>query len=58
MLSAPLAYHRKLLACKDAHSMVRGLTEMMHDLLRELHDMPQKVTDPAWLQTLDDEENG
>jgi hypothetical protein len=38
--------------------MVRGLTEMMHDLLRELHDMPQKVTDPAWLQTLDDEENG
>src|SRR5271166_3197858 len=55
MLGAPLAYHRKLLACKDAHSMIQALTEMMHDLLRELHDMPRKVIDPNWIETLDEE---
>src|SRR5208282_6061967 len=27
MLGAGLAYHRKLLACKDAHSMLQALTE-------------------------------
>src|SRR5260370_33316994 len=57
MLSTPLAYHRKILACKDPHSMIQGLTEMMHDLLRELHDMPRKVTDPNWIETLHDQED-
>jgi hypothetical protein len=50
MLAAPLAYHRKLLACKDAHSM-------MHDLLRELHDMPRKITDPRWIETLEENDD-
>jgi len=57
MLGAPLAYHRKLLACKDAHSMLQALTEMMHDILRELHDMPRKVIDPNWIESLSDEED-
>ena len=29
---------------------------MMHELLRELHDMPRKVTDRNWIESLDEEE--
>jgi hypothetical protein len=57
MLSAPLTYHRKLLACKDANSMMMGITEMMHEILHELHDMPHKVIDPNWLETLEEEDD-
>jgi hypothetical protein len=56
MLGAPLAYHRKLLACKDPHSMIQGITAMMHDLLRELHDIPSKITDPNWIESLDEDD--
>ena len=44
MLSAPLTYHRKLLACRDPHSMIKGITEMMHTMLAELQDMPKRIT--------------
>jgi hypothetical protein len=30
--------------------MIQAVTAMMHDLLRELHDMPRKVIDPNWLE--------
>jgi hypothetical protein len=55
MLAALLAYHRKLLACKDSRSMVEGITDMMHELLAELHDLPRKITDPNWIESLDED---
>jgi hypothetical protein len=32
------------------------LTEMAHELLKELKDFPQRVTDPKWLETLEKDE--
>jgi hypothetical protein len=55
MLGAGLGYHRKLLACKTPHAMIQGINEMMCDMLRELHDMPAKITDPHWIETLDED---
>jgi hypothetical protein len=55
MLAAPLAYHRKFLDITTPRVAMERLTEMMHELLRELHDMPRKVIDPNWLESLDDE---
>jgi hypothetical protein len=38
--------------------MSTKLREMMVSLLNELKDLPMKVTDPNWLEKLDDEEDG
>ena len=56
MLGAPLAWHRKLLGITDPRVMIERLTAMQHELLRELADMPRKITDPNWIESLDEEE--
>ncbi len=38
-----------------SHSMIRALTEMVHELLRELENMPAKITDPNWIESLDED---
>jgi hypothetical protein len=30
---------------------------MMLDILRDLHDMPKKITDPNWIESLDEEKD-
>jgi phage terminase Nu1 subunit (DNA packaging protein) len=57
MLAVPLAWHRKLLNISNPRRMIELLTEMQHELLRELADMPKRVTDPNWLEALSDEED-
>ncbi len=37
--------------------MIELLTEMQHELLCELADMPKRVTDPNGLEALSDEED-
>jgi hypothetical protein len=56
MLSAPLAYYRRFLHLTDPHQVIDRLTAMQHELLRELKDMPKKITDPNWMESLDDED--
>jgi hypothetical protein len=55
MLSVPQSYTRRLLGITDAHEMNTKLREMALSLLAELKDLPLKVTDPHWLEKL---ENG
>jgi hypothetical protein len=56
MLAAPLSYYRRFLHVEDPHVAIERLTTMQHDLLRELKDMPKKITDPNWMETLDEED--
>jgi hypothetical protein len=51
----PQAYTRQLLGITDAHVMSTKLREMALSLLNELKDLPKKVTNPRWLDEL---ENG
>jgi hypothetical protein len=37
--------------------MVELLTQMQHESLRELHDMPHEVVDPHWMETLEEGES-
>ena len=56
MLSAPLAWSRRFVGLQTQREALERLIEMQHELLRELHDMPRKVTDPNWIETLDEED--
>ena len=56
MLGAPLAYYRQFLHLEDPHEVIQRLTKMQHELLRELKDMPKKITNPNWMEELDEEE--
>ena len=58
MLAAPLAYARKFVGLKTQKEAHELLTEMQHELLRDLHDMPAKVTDPNWVKTLEEDDEG
>ena len=56
MLAWPYGWARKFVGLKDAAQANNLLTEMVNSGLRELRDMPQKITDPNWLETLEDEQ--
>jgi hypothetical protein len=56
ILSIPTSYARKLLhkeSLSDVHTILR---EMVYRLLEEIKNLPIQVTDPNWLQTLEEEE--
>jgi hypothetical protein len=36
--------------------MLELLTQMQHESLKALHDMPHKAIDPNWLETLDEDD--
>jgi hypothetical protein len=55
LLNSPLAWHRKLLNFSNPRRMIELLTEMQHQMLNELADMPKRVTAPNWLETLSDD---
>jgi hypothetical protein len=56
MLSIPQIYTRQLLGITDAHLMSQKLREMALSVLEELQHLPEKATNPNWLEQL--EENG
>jgi len=56
ILSIPQTYSRRLLGINDAKEMSAKLKEMSLSMLEELRNLPERVTDPDWLATLDDEE--
>lgn len=56
MLAIPTTYARKLLHKSDLREIHSILQGMMYEVLEELKHLPMKVTDPNWLEKLDEEE--
>jgi hypothetical protein len=56
LLSMPQAYAPRLLGINDAHEMGLKLREMALALLEDLQNMPEKVTDPHWIESLAEED--
>jgi hypothetical protein len=56
ILTIPMTYARKLQRKEDLKEIHRILTQMTHQLLNELADLPLKAVDPNWLAKLEDEE--
>jgi phage terminase Nu1 subunit (DNA packaging protein) len=56
MLSWPTFWCRKFVGITDPHVARDRLTELVHSGLNELADMPKRITDPNWLESLDQEE--
>ena len=55
----PLIYWcRRLLGLNDAAQVQRILREMAFSLLNEIKDLPEKVTDPNWLDESDGQDDG
>lgn len=55
LLAIPTSCARRLLHKDDVTEVVSILKEQIHQALRECADLPQRVTDPNWLATLDEE---
>jgi len=51
----PLAWHRKVMHITDPHQAKSVLEELTNSLRKDFHDMPRKITDPNWLETLEEE---
>jgi hypothetical protein len=58
LLAVPAAYGPRLAGLADAHAAEEVLREMALALLEELQDLPYKVTDPRWIESLGQEEAG
>ena len=58
ILSLPAAYGPRLVGMEDAHSAGEVLREAALALLGDLQNMPDRVVDPNWLESLAEEENG
>jgi hypothetical protein len=55
IMDLPLTYARRILGLTDVVVAHRILKELSISLLNELRDLPQKVTDPNWLETSEDD---
>ena len=53
ILAVPHAYARRILGLKDAAEAIVILRQAMVELLNEIKDLPDKVTDPNWLDILE-----
>ena len=55
ILSIPQTYSRRLLGINDAKEMSAKLKEMSLSMLEELRCLPERITDPNWLESLEEE---
>jgi hypothetical protein len=55
ILAIPHAWSRRLTRINDAAEAFKILHEMAISILNEIKDLPAKVTDPRWLQSLEDD---
>jgi hypothetical protein len=53
ILGIPQTYSRRLLNISDQKEMAAKLKEMALSVLNEIKDLPSRVSDPNWLQTLE-----
>jgi hypothetical protein len=58
ILTIPQAYARRILGLTDAAQASKILKEMSIAVLNDIMNLPQQVTDPNWLETLEAQENG
>jgi hypothetical protein len=56
ILALPSAYGPRLVGMEDAHSAGEVLREAALALLGDLQNMPDRVTDPNWLESLGENE--
>jgi hypothetical protein len=56
ILSLP-TYSRQLLNISDQGEMAARLKEIAISVLNEIRDLPSRVTDPNWLETLEKDES-
>jgi hypothetical protein len=54
ILNLPQTYARRL-AGKDVREVSEVLKGAAHPILNEIKDLPNKVTDPNWLESLEEE---
>ena len=54
ILTIPQTYARKILNIQDAQQASKILKEMAIQLLKEIQHLPQQITDPHWLEKLED----
>jgi hypothetical protein len=57
MLGIPQVYTRQLLGITDPQIMSAKLREMALEVLEELRHLPERITDPHWMETLENEES-
>ena len=55
LLAIPAQHARELLNITDERQMAQKLDVIVRSTARTLADLPSKVTDPDWMQKLDDE---
>jgi hypothetical protein len=55
VLALPNSYARKILHLETMQDAMKILQEMSHRILNEIADLPRKVVDPNWLETLEEE---
>ena len=55
ILAIPQAYSRRLLGINDAKVMQGKLKEMSLSMLEELRHLRERVTDPHWLETVEED---
>ena len=53
ILQIPHSYARQLLGITDVKVMSGKLREMSISILNDIKNLPQQVTDPNWLDTLE-----
>ena len=56
ILNLPTTYARRLVGLTDVHEISGILKGAAHLILNEIKDLPSKVTDPRWLESLEDAE--
>ena len=56
ILQIPHTYARQLLGISDARVMSDKLREMWISILNDIKNVPQQVTDPHWLETLEEKQ--
>ena len=57
MLNLPLTYARRIVGLKDADAAKKVLQEMAVSVLSELKDLPSKVIDPHWLESVEEKDS-
>jgi hypothetical protein len=58
ILNIPQTYARRILSLTEASQASRILKKMSITVLNDIRNLPEQVTDPNWLDTLEEEGNG
>jgi hypothetical protein len=54
ILSVPQAYARRFVGLTDVNQASRLLKDMAVSVLNEIRNLPQQITDPHWIEKLDE----